>query len=207
MISANEIVLCGRRTYHKLFDPGGRSYTSMWIRVNAPGYGIIPDSQMLIEVSINEKQLNGRALQAITGKLDQLQGDAWVLARGQIVNKKDKSGTKKSAFRASLSSLEILDESTPVNDVLVAGDIEQRLPNGLVIGFPYHKPKENKWDKRMIPVTIPSEGEPGFDLIHRNALEKLETAKRVAISGLLRAKDARGNDMVNVYATRIIPIG
>jgi len=201
MISTNEITLAGKVTFCRYFDPGTKPYTSMWLRL-----AIENNQSILVDIPINEKEISGRALPAIRSILEGK--DAWAVVTGQIINRMDKKLNKTvTRLRVNLRNVEALrNEIKLENTCMIAGDIEKNSPRLITIGVPYRNIKDNTWKKRNIPILLPQQGQPEYDLLHRNALSELENARRAIVFGKVQPKLPNGDEIVHVLATNIIPI-
>lgn len=201
MITVNEVTIAGRCTWCRYFEPGGKPYTSMWIRVDV-GNG----QSVLVDVPINDKEMVGKALPAIRSILEG--ENPYVVINGQIINKKDNKTQKTTTrVRANLRSIEALrSEIGSTNLAIISGDIDKKSSRLITVGVPYRNVKDNSWQKRSIPVLLPQQGEPDFDALHRNALAEVQQAKRVMIIGKVMPKLPNGEELVHVIATSIVPI-
>lgn len=201
MISVNEVTIGGRCTWCKYFDPSGKPYTSMWIRIDV-GNG----QSVLVDIPINDKEMAGKALPAIRRVLE---GDnPYVVIHGQIINKEDKKvGKTVTRIRANLRNVEALSrEIGPVNTAIIAGDLDKKSARIVTVGVPYRNVKDNSWKKRNVPVLLPTQGMPEFDGLHRNALQEVQESKRVIVVGTVMPKLPNGDELVHVIATSIVPI-
>jgi hypothetical protein len=202
MIFKNEIILSGKCRFFRYFDPNGRPYTSIWLKV-APK----DTYPILVEVSVNEKDMQGAPLKAIRSILEP-DTESWVIVSGQIVNKKDKkSGKNITRIKTSLSNIEaVKNEIADTNEALICGNIEKRTQSTIVLSVPYRNIKTNEWKKRSIPILIPSANSQYFDGLHRNAIEAIATAKRACVLGEVSAKTSKGDELLHVISKNILPI-
>jgi hypothetical protein len=200
MISINEVTIAGKCNFCRYFEPNGKPYTSMWLRILTES-----NQSILIDIPINDKEMEGKALFAIRKILEP--GNAWAAVTGQIINRKDKDKKTITRVRVNLRNLEALNkEISSVNTAFIAGDIDKKSSRIITIGVPYRNIKDNSWKKRSIPVLIPDQGSPEFDLLHRNAISELQNSKRAMILGKVQPKLPNGDEVVNIIASTIIPI-
>lgn len=197
MLNENYITLAGEVTFFRFFEPNGKEYTSCWIKINTQY------STVLAEVSVSKKDLQGKVLPAMR-KILEGDGKKYALLVGQIVNKKDKDKEVTRVKVSSLSSLQVYSEEiSNMNLAVIGGDVEKLNNKLLVVGVNYRDVKENQWKKRKVPVVLPAPGTEEFNLLHRNALDRLTRAKNVVIVGKVSSKLPNGEELINIVPSMI----
>jgi len=197
MLNENYITLAGEVTFFRFFEPNGKEYTNCWIKINTQY------STVLAEVGVSKKDLQGRVLPAMR-KILEGDGKKYALLVGQIVNKKDKEKEITRVKVSSLSSLQVYSEEiSNLNHAVVSGDVEKLNSKLLVVGVNYRDVKENQWKKRKIPVVLPAPGSEEFNLLHRNALDRLSKAKNVIVVGKVNSKLPNGEELTNIVPNMI----
>lgn len=192
-MSFNSVFMTGKKTYFQVFDPKGKPYTSMWLRVETEN-----SQNVLVVVDLNEKTLNSPKLKSLEEAF--ASKEVYVLVTGEI--RVDKNGSAR--IKANLNSVFVVPQLSKYsfNAYLTGKSVYHQDQQCVELSYSYRNPKTEEWLDRTFHIYVPQQGTPEFDSLNANALTNLPFTKQCG----LRVSVFTHEKTTYLNATDIYPI-
>jgi hypothetical protein len=187
LVDLNEVILTVPVEWYRVWDPQGKPWTSISLRVILDDY-----TRAYIDIPINADQVDSKQVTFIKNHLDSGDGkNPYLAINGMVVNKNSKDGKAEPRLRTGLSKIGIPvnPSETVINRCVVSGKVEGISPKGpFIVAASYRDPKKNIYKDRLIPVICTQQ--PSGLLV----------GKRVLVFGKVRSELPNKTEKIHISA-------
>lgn len=182
----NSVILSGPIVRSKVWPANGKPYTNISITM------VVNNQEIPVDVSVTEKQINGKMFTIIQEKLGK--ENPYIVVSGLLAEKANKDKVKRLIVKASLSNISVQSgKRKDTNFVIVSGKVVDPNPNTFTVKTSYRNPKENTNLERNVLVS---------HVLPEKLYNSLPKAFKTIVIGSINI-DMEGN--MTVLASNVLP--